>query len=111
MTKLLNFPVNARDLYDAARIGTAFSTWIDARLRSNGYEPDKDFIVIESRSNRCFREVKNYFLTAKSAYSIAVNMFGSSRKKRALAFLDALMRTSDMPLSRPKGLNRVQYSK
>ena len=101
MTKLLNFPVNARELYDAARIGTAFSTWIDARLRSNGYEPEEDYMTVRRFSQRAHCERTEYFISFDAAYTIAGNMRGEARRERAQAHLGRLSRkptSGAMPL-------------
>ena len=87
-----NFPVNARDLYDAARIGTAFSTWIGARLRSNGYELEQDYITVRGFSQRAHCERTEYFISFDAAYTIAGNMRGEARRDRAQAHLDRLSR-------------------
>ena len=92
MKKGFNFPVNARDLYDAARIGTAFSTWIGARLRSNGYEPGEDYMTVRRFSQRPHCERTEYLITFDAAYTIAGNMRGEARRERAQAHLDRLSR-------------------
>ena len=95
MNKLVNFPVNARDLYDAARIGTAFCTWIDARLRSNGYEPEEDYMTVRRFSQRAHCERTEYFISFDAAYTIAGNMRGEARRERAQAHLGRLYRRPD----------------
>ncbi|KJS32306.1 MAG: hypothetical protein VR64_07215 [Desulfatitalea sp. BRH_c12] len=88
MAKTFKFSVNARDLYDAARIGTPFSTWIGARLRSHGYEPRQDYLVVEGgRYTRA-----EVLITLEAAYCIAGNMRGTARQNRAHAYLSDLTR-------------------
>ena len=85
------FPVNARELYNAAKIGSEFSTWFAARLRSHAFEPGCNYVVEKIWSGKSHCERTEYFITIEAAFAIAKGMCGESRKARARAYLDALM--------------------
>jgi len=106
MAKTFNFLVNARDFYDAAKIGTPFSTWIGARLRSHAYEPEQDYIVVRGFSEKAHCERAEFLITFDAAYNIAGNMRGEARRERAQAHLDHLSRRAAggmVPLGRTAG--------
>ena len=84
------FLVNARDLYDAASIGTEYSTWIAARLRAHGYEYKSHYILARPVGSDLWDQLE-YHLTPEVARAIAENMRGAERRKRALRFLSEVL--------------------
>jgi phage anti-repressor protein len=71
----LVFPVNARDLYDAAGIASRFCEWFGARMRHHFLISGQDYVVHKHMS-QSGHERDEYFITLRVAHNIAGRMRG-----------------------------------
>jgi len=83
----LVFPVNARDLYDAAGIASRFCEWFGARMRHHFLIPGQDYVA-HKHTSPSGHERDEYFITLRVAYNIAGRMCSAAKRARAYAFLE-----------------------